>query len=73
MSTDALRNPKINGTYFHHLKSGNDYKVISTGIIKATLEPAVIYQGADGIIWIRPVSEFTDGRFICIDCSLDVI
>ena len=49
---------------FRHRKRGHIYQVISTGILERTMEPVVIYQSEDdGRIWVRPVGEFTDGRF----------
>jgi hypothetical protein len=46
-----------------HLKSGNLYQVISHGVMKADLTPVVIYRNRSGQTWVRPRTEFNDGRF----------
>lgn len=43
-----------------HYKHGL-YEVIAAGIIEATMEPAVIYRGEDGTIWVRPQADFNAG------------
>ena len=40
------------GKYRHY--KGAIYEVIALGKLEATLEDVVIYQGADGIVWVRP-------------------
>lgn len=49
-----------------HVKSGGRYVVLFPCVVEATLAPAVAYGkvGGDGLIWIRPVDEFMDGRFL---------
>jgi hypothetical protein len=47
-----------------HLKTGGLYRVLHEGAIEANLTPCIIYQNvASGAIWVRPSSEFWDGRF----------
>lgn len=49
-----------------HVKSGDTYTVRMHVIIEATLQPAVVYYKpyADSAeTWVRPASEFFDGRF----------
>ncbi|AIT13306.1 hypothetical protein DSS3P1_71 [Ruegeria phage DSS3-P1] len=46
-----------------HKKSGHVYRVMALAVREADLEPVVSYSGDDGLIWIRPASEFFDGRF----------
>ena len=46
-----------------HVKSGGKYRVLYHGILEKTLSPVVIYQGEDGVVWVRPDEEFYDGRF----------
>jgi hypothetical protein len=50
---------------YRHLKSRHVYKILKTAIIEATMTPAVVYEREDGTVgvWIRPISEFLDGRF----------
>ena len=50
------------GNLFRHRKGGL-YEVIAVGKIEATLEKAVVYKATDGNVWIRPATEFMDGRF----------
>ncbi len=44
------------GKYRHY--KGAIYEVIALGKIEATLEDVVIYQGAGGIVWVRPYKDF---------------
>ena len=50
---------------FLHIKSGHVYQYMSLTIIEATLEPGVMYcaPGFEDMPFIRPASEFFDGRF----------
>lgn len=67
LRTPELKNPTLLGKRWKHRKGGT-YRVVATGIIEATLLPAVIYEAEkDGIVWVRPFTEFMDGRFTCID------
>lgn len=56
------------GSVWWH-KTGDFYIVVGDGLIEATLEPAVIYTAyrTTGIKWIRPLSEFLDGRFTPVE------
>lgn len=47
----------------HRHKKGGLYRVISEGIGEATRSPVVIYDDADGQVWVRDAAEFHDGRF----------
>jgi hypothetical protein len=51
-----------------HKKRGSEYAVIGHGKIQTDVplkdyDEVVVYQSEDGTIWVRPVSEFMDGRF----------
>lgn len=49
--------------YYRHRKGGL-YLFIGPGRIEASLDPVVIYRSvSDGSLWVRPESEFMDGRF----------
>lgn len=49
---------------YRHVKSGGLYRLLSLGLLEATLEPMVVYQNIKTCeVWIRPQSEFFDGRF----------
>lgn len=55
---------------WQHVKSQGLYTVIGEGLQESDLEPVVIYRSLfDGELWVRPTSEFYDGRFrnIAID------
>lgn len=56
-------------TRWRHLKTGNEYVVLGVGMIEATLTAAVLYRRAvgDPLVWVRPLAEFLDGRFVEID------
>lgn len=44
-------------------RKGGLYRVIARGSLEADLTPAVVYDDAEGRVWIRPAAEFDDGRF----------
>ena len=49
---------------FEHINTGGIYELIGSGLFESTEEPMVIYRSiADGAVWIRPKTEFFDGRF----------
>ena len=49
---------------FLHEKSGNVYEFLHIAINEKSLVSNVVYRDIDnGLIWIRPVYEFFDGRF----------
>jgi hypothetical protein len=48
-----------------HVKSGGLYKVMGPAKIEATLEDVVVYMSLqDGKVWVRPMAEMVDGRFV---------
>lgn len=49
---------------WHHVKSSHQYVVLFPAVIEAIVEPGVAYSGKNGLIWVRPVAEFLDGRFV---------
>lgn len=51
---------------YRHSKTNKDYRVIAIGVQEADSTPVVIYTRAGGVVgevWVRPLSEFEDGRF----------
>lgn len=63
----ALSQPSEEGwePTHQHVKTGGLYRIVAHGLIEADLTPAVIYQAKrDGSVWVRPASEFDDGRFV---------
>ena len=57
----------LRGQAYRHKKTGNVYRVVLADCrIEATNTEAVAYRRADDPhagVWIRPRSEFCDGRF----------
>ena len=56
------------GQRFTHKKRGSTYTVIGIGYLQTRHdflddEEVVIYQEPSGILWVRPLTEFCDGRF----------
>lgn len=49
--------------WWEHVKTKQSYTILAFGLIEKTLEPSVVYQGPNGQVWIRPATEFFDGRF----------
>lgn len=49
---------------YKHLKSGGLYKFLTHALIEADLTHAVVYESLEtGQVWVRPESEFFNGRF----------
>ncbi len=60
----AARRP-YRGMKVRHVKGGEDYKVVATALIEATLAPCVVYRSIKtDKHWVRPLDEFCDGRFV---------
>ena len=56
------------GSRWRHVKRGTTYTVEGTCVIESTMQTGVIYRAHhDGTTWVRPLSEFVDGRFVQID------
>lgn len=47
----------------HRHKKGGLYRVLGKAVLEADRSDVVIYDDADGAVWVRPVAEFEDGRF----------
>lgn len=51
-----------------HGKTGGLYRLLDLRpIIEKTMEEAVVYEDQSGRMWVRPGSEFFDGRFATVD------
>ncbi len=50
----------------HQHKKGGLYRVIAEGLVEADRSDVVIYDDAQGQVWVRPAAEFWDGRFTAI-------
>jgi len=46
------------GQTWRHVKTGNKYTIIATGLDEPTLTPVVIYTGHDGVVWVRALQVF---------------
>ncbi|WP_300019703.1 DUF1653 domain-containing protein [uncultured Roseobacter sp.] len=62
----ARREPDASWTPTHRHRKGGLYRVLSEGILEADRSAVVIYDDADGTVWVRASSEFWDGRFTAI-------
>jgi hypothetical protein len=50
---------------YRHVKTGGLYEFVACGLMEATHISVVTYRSlADGRVWVRPVVEFFDGRFV---------
>ena len=47
----------------HRHKKGGLYRVVAACVLEADRSDAVIYDDAEGTIWVRAAAEFWDGRF----------
>lgn len=52
---------------WRHRKGGLYQVRHHSAIIEATMMPAVVYEAQDGTLWVRPQSEFYDGRFTALE------
>ena len=55
-------------TRVRHIKRGSEYDVLGQAMLQTStpltdMETMIVYRGDDGQMWVRPVSEFEDGRF----------
>lgn len=57
-----------NAPLWRHVKSGGLYTVLHENATREhDLEPVVVYRAVEGgRIWVRPHSEFYDGRFVVV-------
>ncbi len=47
----------------HRHRKGGLYRRMCDGILEADRSDVVIYDDADGTVWVRARAEFEDGRF----------
>ncbi|MEO3416951.1 DUF1653 domain-containing protein [Roseovarius sp. CAU 1744] len=47
----------------HRHRKGGFYRVVGHGTLESDRSPVVIYDDAEGQVWVRPTREFEDGRF----------
>lgn len=53
----------IVGKNFTHLNTGKVYQVVNLAYRESDLEVVVVYRDESMVHWVRPLSEFMDGRF----------
>lgn len=51
----------------HKHAKGGLYRVVAEGLNEKDRLPVVIYDDVDEQVWVRPSSEFGDGRFAPLD------
>ena len=67
MTPEIIFEGPIEGTLWRHKKSGGLYVVKEKCRIEATAEPGLLYKSEKtGELWVRPETEFLDGRFVHI-------
>lgn len=47
------------GQRWRHFKGG-EYDVVAVALLEASLDPAVVYAGHDGVVWIRALHVFLE-------------
>lgn len=58
----------VAGDIYVHAKTGGTYHVRLVALRESDAEPMVVYGNAHlTLVWVRPLSEFTDGRFARVD------
>jgi len=51
--------------FWRHKKTGKTYTISEIGVQEADGEILVVYRGVgEFVVWVRPASEFFDGRFV---------
>ncbi len=54
----------------HRHRKGGLYRVLSEGLLETDGTDVVIYDDVQGQVWVRPATEFWDGRFTAIGGNL---
>lgn len=63
-NNEADASPSPNSRW-RHVKSGTLYDVVAVGYLERDVSPVVVYRGVvSETVWVRPLSEFLDGRFV---------
>lgn len=52
-----------------HVKRGSEYFIVGQALLQSNkelkdMEQMVVYRADDGTLWVRPLTEFEDGRFV---------
>lgn len=59
----ALPRPRGPFVPTHRHRKGGEYRVLGRAVWEPDRTEAVIYDDAEGNVWVRPAAEFDDGRF----------
>lgn len=51
----------------HSHRKGGQYRMLGECWIEAGMVRAVVYDDSNGDVWVRPISEFHDGRFVALN------
>lgn len=51
----------------HRHRKGGLYRVLGQGVLEADRSAVVLYDDAQGTIWVRDAVEFEDGRFVPLE------
>lgn len=64
----------MNARTVRHVKRGTHYRILTSAILQWSAQrdfeytPMVVYQDIiTNQVWIRPLEEFTDGRFVAVE------
>ena len=64
---EELQSSSITLPAYEHRKTGRLYAKCCEARLENDLTPVIVYRGEDGEYWVRPKSEFEDGRFKELD------
>ena len=48
----------------HQHRKGGVYRLLQEGVYEPDRHPVAIYDDPNGTVWVRPMAEFNDGRFM---------
>lgn len=63
----ALKTVPEPGTFWRHVARGTEYMLCGGCFIENGVVPAIAYRDSAGDVWVRPVVEFMDGRYVQIE------
>jgi hypothetical protein len=63
LELSAIQHGIYSGAAFKHKRTGKKVFVSSLAICESDLSVMVLYIEKSGVIWVRPLKEFIDGRF----------
>jgi len=51
----------------HRHAKGGEYRLLMHAVLETDRSAAIVYDDSEGTVWVRPASEFFDGRFTLIE------